>query len=437
MNDTEDKPDINHLDHPADIADRLQEIPVEDAVSVIRELPTETASEVLSELDEDVAAGITAQMTPEEIGELLEEMPHDEAADIAAELPPEQRYEVLSHIDPEESAQVAELMRYPEDSAGGIMSDEFIVLPDDITIEEALKRVRQDEDADEDIEGVSYIYVRDRNNKLAGVVTIRDLVFRHPKRMIRDILKPDVQYVRVDDDQEKVARIFQQYHFMALPVIESDGRLVGMVEANQVIDIIQEEATEDMQLMVGLSGEENTFTPWNKAIYKRLPWLYVNLATAFLAAAVVGLFEGTIARWTTLAVFLPIVAGQGGNAGMQTLTVIIRGMALGEIEGKAGRKALFKESMLGLLNGLAVGLVVGIIGYAWKGSFLLGIVVSIAMFLNMFAAALSGVMIPFFLKSLKIDPALASSIFLTTVTDVAGFFFFLGIAAIAMGMVGM
>ncbi|MCB1070385.1 MAG: magnesium transporter [Verrucomicrobia bacterium] len=432
----QDKTTAPAQQHPADIADRLQEMATDDAVETLRSLSTELASEVLSELDEDTASQITAELTSEEISELLEELPHDEMADIAAELPAEQRLEVLSNLPEEEQEIVSNLMKYPPDSAGGIMTDEFIYLHADLTVEQAMNKLRWS-DPDDDQEGVSYVYVVDEAEKLIGVVTIRDLVFKSQKRKLRDLVLQDVQVVHVDDDQEKVAQLFSQYHFLALPVVESDGRLVGMVEASQVYDIIQDEATEDMQLMVGLSGEENTFTPWPKSLSRRLPWLLVNLATAFLAAAVVGMFEGTIAKWTTLAVFLPIVAGQGGNAGMQTLTVIIRGMALGEISGKAGRKALTKETILGLLNGIAIGIVVGLIGYLWKGNFALGIIIALAMFLNMFAAALSGVLIPFALKAVKVDPALASSIFLTTVTDVAGFFFFLGLAALAMRFMGV
>jgi magnesium transporter len=185
-----------------------------------------------------------------------------------------------------------------------------------------------------------------------------------------------------------------------------------------------------MQLMVGLSGEERALTPWHHSLRRRLPWLCVNLGTAFLAAAVVGLFEQTIASWTALAIFLPIVAGQGGNAGTQTLTVIIRDMALGELAAGEGRKALMKEFLLGLLNGTVIGLIVGLASYFWKGSFALGLVVAIAMVLNMMAAGVSGVLVPYTLRWLRVDPALASSIILTTVTDVAGFFFFLGLATL-------
>jgi len=417
-------------EHPADLADEIQRLPVEEAVQTIRSLPGERASAVIAELDRQASADILAELRTDEISALLADLPHDEAADLVAELPQEQRQNVLARLVPEESAKVAELLHYPEDSAGGIMTDRFIALRMDATIRECHETLRQCKE--EEYERATYVYAADADNKLVGVVSIRDLVFRDPERKVMEIMNKDVKYVYADDDQEKVAQLFTQYHYMALPVLETDGRLVGVVEANSVIDVIQEEATEDMQLMFGLTGEESTNTTWQKSVTKRLPWLYVNLATACLAATVIGFFESTIARWTVLAVFFPIIAGQGGNAGMQTMTVIIRGMALGEISGKDYRSVLIKEIILSLVNGLAVGIVVGIVGFIWKGSIMLGIIACVAMFLNMLAAASSGVLIPYGLKMLKIDPALASSIFLTTVTDIGAFFFFLGLGALAL-----
>jgi magnesium transporter len=222
-----------------------------------------------------------------------------------------------------------------------------------------------------------------------------------------------------------------------LPVLDASGKLVGVVKASDALEIAREEATEDMQLMVGLSGQERALTPWQHSIRTRLPWLYINLATAFLAALMIGVFEDTIAQWTALAIFLPIVAGQGGNAGMQTLTVIIRELALGDLAPGDGRRALRKEIILGLLNGVAIGVVVGLIGWWWKGSLTLGIVVGVAMVLNQLAGAAFGVLIPLGLRALRLDPALASSIFLTTVTDVGGFFFFLGLATLGLKWVGV
>jgi len=420
--------------HPADIADRLEQLSTEDAVAHLRSLPTGTASEVLAELDGGVASEITAQLSSAELSDLLEELPHDEAADIAADLSPDQQYEVLSQLDPPESAKVSQLMRYSDDSAGGIMKDEFIALPAFLTVAEGLDMIRKK--GEEEFQGASYVYIVDDFQKLSGIVSIRDLVFRPSSRILKDVMNTDVRHIRVDTDQEEVARLFTQYHYLALPVVENDGRLVGIVEAQQVIDVIREEATEDMQLMVGVSGEESAFTPWRRSLRKRTPWLYINLVTAFAAAAVVAIFESTIAQWSVLAVFLPIIAGQGGNSGMQALTVTIRSMALGELDGGVARRVLVKEVIMGLINGAVFGLTVGFLGWLWAGSFLLGVIVFLAMFLNMVAAAASGVLIPLALRAFKFDPALSSSIFLTTVTDVAGFFFFLGLAALLIPLFG-
>jgi len=420
--------------HPADIADELQRLAPDEAVARLRALPPETASEVLAELETDAAQNVVARLSGREIGRLLEDLPHDEAADVAAEMEPAQRTEALAHLDPDHSARVERLMRYPDDSAGAIMKDQFIALPDSFTIGQGLDAIRRK--GDEEFAGISYLYVVDARQKLLGVVPIRNLVFLPPGRPLREAMITEVRFVRVEADQEEVARLFSQYHFLALPVLDADDRLVGVVEARQVIDVLREEATEDMQRMVGVSGEESAYTPWRRALAMRLPWLYVNLATAFLAGAVIAVFESTLARWTALAVFLPVISGQGGNSGMQTLTVTIRSMALGELRGPAGRLILFKELLMSLFNGLAIGLTVGLVGWLWKGSILLGFIVFLAMFLNVLAAAAAGVLIPLGLRAAKADPALSSSIFLTTVTDVAGFFFFLGLAAFLIPFVG-
>jgi magnesium transporter len=416
--------------HPADLADRLQRLPVEEARDILIRLPRPTAAAAISELEHEKSSELLSGFSPERVTEFLQAMPANEAADVAADLSDEQREEALAHLPPEKSAKVNALLRHRENTAGGIMSDRFIALRADQTIQECQEILRAR--AEIETPDVSYLYVTDTHQKLLGVISLRDLVFRKPERRVEEIMNRSAAFIRVDADQEEIARQFEHYHYLGLPVLDHEGRLVGVVRANDVIEVAQHEATEDMQLMVGLSGEERALTPWKKSIRSRLPWLLVNLGTAFLAAAVVGFFENTIAQWTVLAIFLPIVAGQGGNAGAQTLTVIIRDLALGEISPGDGRKALKKELLLGLANGLAIGFVVGVVGYIWKGQAILGVVVGAAMLLNMIAAALSGVLIPFGLRAAKIDPALASSIFVTTVTDVAGFFFFLGLATLAM-----
>ncbi|MBL6764175.1 MAG: magnesium transporter [Verrucomicrobiae bacterium] len=416
--------------HPVDLADRLERLSPGERAELLTNLPLETAAAALAEVYDDQFEELTEGLSTDRLVELVGELEHDDAADILGEFREERREELLEALPNEVSDPIEELLRHPEDTAGGIMNDRFITLSRTDTVKECLAHLREQKDRSR--VDITYLYVIDEERRLVGIVPLRELVFSKPDGHIEEIMVRQVQFLRVDDDQEEVARRFDDYRYMALPVLDRSGKLVGVIDANDAFEVAQEEATEDMQLMVGLSGEERFSTPWKTSLRRRLPWLFVNLATAFLAAIVVGFFEETIAKWTALAVFLPIVAGQGGNAGMQTLTVIIRDMALGDLEPGDGKRALFKETLLGLLHGIAIGMVVGLIGWAWKGSPELGLIAGAAMLLNLLAAALSGVLIPFGLKALKIDPALASSIILTTVTDVAGFFFFLSLGAWAI-----
>ena len=427
MNEEEIKQESNH---PADVADQLERLPVEEAQQELRELPAREGAAVLAEMEKDRWASFLETLGPGEIARLLKELPHNEAADVLSTLEEPVQKEVLQELPGADRDEIAQILTYQPDTAGGIMSDQYISLRQDMTVQEAQSLLRGKSEGLTE-QQVAYLYVVDDAGKLTGIVPVHELVFRPLQRRIIEIMKPDVKHVWVDDDQEKIAQLFDHYHFMALPVVTRNRRLVGIVQANQVLEVLRQEATEDMQLMVGLSGEERAMTPWLISLRRRLPWLCINLVTAFLAAAVVGVFEETIAAWTALAVFLPIVAGQGGNAGTQTLTVIIRDMALGELSAGDGKKALQKEILLGLANGFVIGLIVAAISYAWKGSAILGVVVGVAMVLNMVMAGLSGVLVPYTLRALKVDPALASSIMVTTVTDVAGFFFFLGLASLA------
>ena len=416
--------------HPADIADRIQRMPFEQAAEILRQLPSAISGEVLTELEEDFRSELIVLFSESELVKLFRKLEHNDATDLMAELDDDIQQHVLEALPDDVSIPVHALLQYGEDTAGGIMSDRFITLDQDESVESCQTSLRGD--ARFQTEDISYLYVVDPRQRLIGIVSFRDLVFSSPERKVSEIMRPNVASVRVTDDQEEISRQFAHYHYLGLPVLDEQDRVVGVVKASDVLEIAREEATEDMQLMVGLSGEERALTPWRKSLPKRLPWLYVNLLTAFAAASVVGLFESTIASWTALAVFLPVVAGQGGNAGMQTLTVIIRDMALGELNKGDGYRALWKELALGFANGLAIGFVVGLAGFLWKGSILLGVVAFVAMALTQLMAGLAGVLIPFTLKFFKIDPALASSIFVTTITDIAGFFFFLGFASMAM-----
>ena len=421
--------------HPADLADRLQRMPLTEARSLLQELPTENASAALTEVEDELLAEMLEDFPQAKLVPLLNRMYAEEAADVLGEIPETDRARLLRKMGPKEAAAAKDLLKYPEDTAGGIMSDRFITLRSHHTVIQGQRRIRKHHREHQPTD-INYLFVTDKHEKLVGIVSIRDLIFSEDEEKISDIMDREVRYVRVTDDQEEVVRRFEKYHFLGLPTLDEEGRLVGVIHGDEVLSVAIEEQTEDMQLMVGLDGEERTLTPWTISFKRRLPWLCINLLTACMAGAVVGLYGMTIEKFVILAVFLPIIASQGGNAGMQTVTVIVRDMALGELSPGDGRKALFKELLLGLLIGAIIGLVIGMAGYLIAKSFdltpkqggLLGLVVGAAMVLNLLAAALFGVLIPFALKFFRQDPALGSSILITTVTDVAGFFFLLALA---------
>ncbi len=277
---------------------------------------------------------------------------------------------------------------------------------------------------------VFYLYVVDNRRHLVGVVSLRRLLLVSPETPLKRIMTGDLMSVRVDTDQEEVARQVASYNLLAIPVVDEENKLVGVITVDDVIDVIKDEATEDIYRLAGVATDERVFTPPSESLKKRLPWLFVNLGTAFLAASVVKLFEGTISQVVALAVFMPVVAGMGGNAATQTLTVIVRGIALGELTWSNTRKALFKEGLVGLGNGLALGALAAAATWTMQGDPALGLVLGLAMVINMFVAATAGTLIPVTLRALKVDPALASSVFITTLTDMFGFLSFLGLGTL-------
>lgn len=416
--------------HPADLADALQRLDDPKlAVAILRKIPHELAAESFSELEPEVIKDLSSLLSQKELARIIASLPHSDSTDIVGELPEKRRGRLLEELPSAVASSLRTLLQYPADTAGGIMHDDYLTLNLRENISDAFQKLRK---AKQEKQSVSYLYVVDSQGLLAGVLSFRDLVLSSQNVPLLNIINTKVRRLRVGDDQEEIARQFAHYHFLALPVVDEAERLVGVVEANDVLEIAREEATEDMQLMFGVSGEEQALTPWHRAIGKRLPWLYVNLATAFAAASIIAFYEDTIAKLPMLAIFIPIIAGQGGNAGMQTLTIIIRNLALGELNPEDARRALIKEICLGTANGIAIGIVVGMIAFLWQDNVILGFVVGIAMILNQLTAGLAGVLIPFSLKAMRIDPALASSIFLTTATDIGGFFFFLWLASFAL-----
>lgn len=420
--------------HPHDIALEMRDLAIEKTRSILRQLPDTLASDVILELPSHTQVLLFESMRVSRLSGIIGEMFSDDVADLLGQISPERLEKIMEQLPPGDAREIADLLKYEEDTAGGIMQTEVISVREDLTISETIERLRGMEDLNH-TDGYFYVYVTDTNDRLRGVLRIRDLLFSKPERQVRDIMIREVRAVSVHADQEEIARMFKHYGFSVVPVVDDFQRLRGLVTIDDVMEVMEEEATEDMQRMIGLSGEESTSTPWQESVRKRLPWLYVNLLTAFLAGSVVAIFESTIAQYAVLAVFLPIIAGQGGNAGTQVLTIVVRSLALGDVPDKGQQAILLKELIVGVLNGLAIGIVVGLMAWVWKQNFALGFVVFAAMLLNMIAAGLAGVVIPFGLKALRIDPALASAIMLTTVTDVVGFFLFLGFAALALSII--
>ncbi len=432
--DTIDLQEVRSLP-PAELADQLERWSATDTQEILPQLSGEEVAAVLAELDAEQASRLLPSFTDEQVTTWLRLLPPHVTADLVATLPTERQEHLLAGLPVAQSAAVAALLRYPPDSAGGIMDSRFIAVRADQTVDQCLAHLRasQAQHADQ----ISYIYVVDDAHRLVGVVSLRSLVFGPREQRLVEIMNREVRFLRASDDQEKVAQEMQHHSFLGLPVVDEQERLVGVVKLRDAIRVAQTEATEDMQLMVGLSGEERIWTPWKQSVARRLPWLGVNLVTALGAATVVSFFEGTLARWTALVVFLPLISAVAGNTGNQALTVIIRALALGEVSAGDAIRVLRKELAIGLANGFMLGLAIGLLAFGWKGSVLLGAVAGVAMMLNQVVGALSGVAIPFGLRHCGIDPALASSIFVTTITDIIGFIVFLSLAATAMRLFGL
>ena len=415
--------------HPADLAQifgALLDAERSAVFSLLVERQPRLAMETISEMGPEPGAQLLTGRSAEDIAKLLHELPSDDAAALIDYLPEELSREVLELMRRRESGQVESLLDYAEQTAGRIMNPAVFALNEDLTVGEAITALQ----GSRDVEMVFYLYVVDVRRHLVGVTSLRRLLLVSPETPLKRIMTPDVISVRVDTDQEEVARQVASYNLLAVPVVDEENKLVGVVTVDDVIDVIKDEATEDLLRLAGVSGDERIATPAGEAIRKRLPWLGVNLVTAFIAASVVALFEGTIEQVTALAVFMPIVAGMGGNAATQTLTVIVRGLALGELSWVNARKALGKEALIGLGNGLALGVVAAGVAWATKSDPILGLLLGMAMVCNMFVAATAGTLVPLGLKALKVDPALASSVFITTFTDVVGFASFLGLATV-------
>ncbi len=412
---------------PADQADLVEELSEPDQLALISQLPPADSADVLEEMVDQDAAALAQRLPVNDLAGILDEMEADEAADVLGDLPPERVAATLRKMA--EPQDVIPLLQYPDDTAGGLMTPAIVTLRRGWRAQRALEELRRKEP---DADSAFYLYVTDDAGRLLGVVGLRDLVVALPETTVEAMMDPAVISVPVTADQELCARTLSRYGFLALPVVDEENRLMGVITADDLIEVAEYEATEDMYRMVGITGEEQVFSPLRASVLKRLPWLAINMVTLFIAITVVNAFEPVIAGMVALATFLPLVSGQGGNAGSQTTTVIVRGMALGEVDQRNGWRALLKEVAAALINGSVVGIGTGLAIYLWKGEWVIAVAAALAMVLNFVAAALAGVLVPLGLKLIKVDPALASAAFVTGVTDTLGFLLFLGIAALLL-----
>jgi magnesium transporter len=414
--------------HPADIALLFKGLEPNEVRQLFDILfSTRRAAKALKELPPELLPDILEMIDDEKLSRLIARADPDDAVTFIDSLPEERREHIMSLLDPERREEVRELISYPEGTVGRIMTTGFLALLPTTTAQGAIDKIRERGE----LETFFYLYVVDQDARLIGVVPIRNLVIAPPGRTLAETMILDPIRAEVSMDQEEAARLVSRYDLLALPIVEHDGRLVGIITVDDVIDVINKESTEDMYKMAGLAEEDRVFTPVSRSVKMRLPWTLLNLLTTALAASVVTMFEGTINEIVALVTFMPIVAGVGGNGATQTATVIVRAIALGELEFSSARKAIVKQVSVNICLALAAGALIAVAAFLWKGNPFLGLVLACAMILNLgLVAGLSGAVIPVLLKAWKFDPAMGSGIIVTGLTDAFGFLSFLGLSTL-------
>lgn len=426
---------LDEITHGSDLADLLEELDEDDRIRVIAVLAPRDpalAAEALAEMEpEEHPEESLAALDPEQIAAVVAELSDDDAADMIAELDPEDRDRVLAALPHEDAGDIRDLMAYDEESAGGIMTGEIVRVHVAMTAAQAIDEVRRQAQEMDEFYGV--VFVVGDDEVLQGTVSLPALVTALPGSRVQALVDEPVAVVLAETDQEEVGRIVSRYNLTVIPVVDTAGRLLGGVTFDDVIDVIEAESTEDLFRFVSVSAEEEVRGGWGDAVRSRLPWLFVNLLTAFAAASVVYLFESTVDRVSLLAVCMPVIAGMGGNAGTQALAVTVRRLALSNERSTMPWNVVGKELLVGATNGLATGLAASgaalLLAVVTGNSAMLGFVVLLAMWLNMVVGGFAGAFVPTVLERLGVDPAVASSIFVTTFTDMCGFFLLLGLAS--------
>jgi magnesium transporter len=411
----------------ASAARALETLPEEEVVEVLQALPAGLAAKAVRQLQVGYAAAVLRNAEAGLFEEIAGGLEASHAATIFMHLPREARDRLLLHLPDKLKREIQEHLAYPENSVGRLMGTQFLAFRKSVRVQDAIDRIRA-----LSAKGFpdSYVYVVDEQERLKGVVNMRDLLLAAPDQPLERVMRTGVFTLHCFIDREEAASEISKRRYFAAPVVDNEQRILGIIKAEQLIQGAQEEVVEDLQRMVGAGADERTFSPVSYSLKKRLPWLHVNLVTAFMAAAVVALFEDIIARLTVLAVFLPVVAGQGGNAGAQSLAVVMRGLVMREIPKNRIGELVLKETRLGLWSGSVTGVVTAGVAWLWHGNPWLGLVIGLAMIVNLVVAGFFGAFIPIAMKAVGLDPAQCSSIILTTVTDVVGFFAFLGFAVL-------
>ncbi len=414
---------------PADQADLVEGLETSDQVALLTTLKPADSADLLEEMEDQEAAAVAELLPADQLAVILDKMEDDEAADILGDLPTEKAAETLQEM--KAPKEVIPLLRYPDDTAGGLMTRSVITLRPEWTVDKALAELRR---LGPKSNSTYYLFITDKQDMLLGVIGLRELATAPAGTTVGERMNTEIVSVLVTTDQEECALVLSRHGYLALPVVDEIGRFLGVITADDLIEVTEDEATEDMYRMVGITGEEQVFGPAGESVVKRLPWLAINMITLFVAITVVDFFEPVIASLVALAVFLPLVSGEGGNAGSQTTTVIVRGTALGEVSPGDSMRALDKELRVALVNGLLIGFGTAVVVLIWEGDWRISAAIWLAMVLNFLMGAVTGVMIPLGLKKANVDPALASAAFVTGFTDTFGFLFFLGLSALFVNL---
>jgi magnesium transporter len=412
---------------PPDQADIFGELPPSEQDELLPRLDVEDSADILEELQEKEAAEVAARLEPEELAGILDEMEPDEAADLLGDIAPAYAAQVLAAM--EEPDEVRPLLVHADESAGGLMTSAKVTLHRKMTVEQALAYLRTSQ---LEPDTVYYLLVVDQDVRLAGVVPLRRLIISPPTTPIEDIMDTDIISVQAEADQEEAARLMARYDLLALPVVDDENHLLGLITHDDLVEVLEEEATEDIYRLGGVPGEQPYDAPISAALRLRLPWLLLNMITALVSGIVLNFFKSTIAQVAALTVFFPFVAGVCGSAGTQTLTVTVRGLAMGELTPRDGLATLAREMFIGLINGLSVGVLVTLIALVLGELPVFGLIVGAAILLNMVGAGIAGALVPIAMQAVRVDPALASPILVTTITDTLGYLLYLGMATLIL-----